>query len=133
LYDGVCGLCNRLVQFILRRDRTEIFRFAALQSVLGAQILIRNGISATDLDTVYVVLNFDSPKEKLLPRSRAIVFIGQQLGGIWRILAACFDVLPEFLRDWLYNHIAHNRYRIFGRYETCAVPSPETRARFLDV
>jgi predicted DCC family thiol-disulfide oxidoreductase YuxK len=133
LYDGVCGLCNRLNQFVLRHDPDSVFRFASLQSLLAASILARHGANATDLDTVYVVQNCDSPGEKLLARSDAVVFVGKQLGGIWRVLAGCFNILPRFLRDWIYNRVARNRYRIFGRFETCLLPSPETRDRFLDV
>jgi predicted DCC family thiol-disulfide oxidoreductase YuxK len=133
LYDGVCGLCNRLTQFILRHDRRAIFRFASLQSSLAGKILARHGANATDLDTVYVVVNADSSDERLLARSDAIVFIGKNLGGIRHWLAVLFAILPKFLRDWLYNRVARNRYRIFGRYETCPIPSPDIRSRFLDI
>lgn len=132
LYDGVCGLCNRLVQFILPRDRAAVFRFAALQSPLAARILARHGANAADLDTVYVVLNLDAPNESLLARSDAIIFVLQQLGGIWRFVASVLSVLPRPLRNWGYSLVAHTRYRLFGRYDSCPVPTPETRSRFLD-
>jgi predicted DCC family thiol-disulfide oxidoreductase YuxK len=133
LYDGICGLCNRLNQFILRHDHEAIFRFASLQSVLAAKILSRCRASASDLDTVYVVVNADQPDEHLLSRSDAIIFILKHLGVAWRVPAAFYGVLPKFLRDWLYNCIARNRYRVFGRFETCPIPSPATRGRFLDI
>ena len=84
LYDGVCGLCNRLNQFVLRRDREGIFRFASLQSPLAARILARHGSNPQDLDTVYVVLNHDLTKqaqwdERLLPRSEAVIFVLKRL------------------------------------------------------
>ncbi|HKH99649.1 MAG TPA: DCC1-like thiol-disulfide oxidoreductase family protein [Candidatus Sulfotelmatobacter sp.] len=132
LYDGVCGLCNRLVQFILRRDPNAVFRFAALQSPLAARILTRHGANPADLDTVYVVVNSDLADERLLPRSDAVVFILNQLGGFWG-LTAVVGAVPRPLRDWAYRLVARTRYRIFGRYDTCPVPTEATRARFLDV
>jgi predicted DCC family thiol-disulfide oxidoreductase YuxK len=132
LYDGVCGLCNRLVQFILRRDRDAIFRFASLQSPLAAAILTRHGASHGALDTVYIVINYNEPNESLLPRSDAAVFVLKELGGIYRPVAAVFQRIPRTLRDWIYNVIARNRYQIFGRYKSCPVPTAATRSRFLD-
>src|ERR1700693_139433 len=99
LYDGVCGLCNRLVQFILRRDRKAIFRFASLQSPFSARILARHGARPTDLDTVYVVLNHELPGESLLSRSAAAIFVLQQLGGLCRAAAFLVQLLPKSLRD----------------------------------
>jgi predicted DCC family thiol-disulfide oxidoreductase YuxK len=138
LYDGVCGLCNRLNQFVLRHDHEGIFRFASLQSPLAAHILARHGANPQDLDTVYVVLNHDLTKEaqadeRLLPRSDAVIYVLKRLGGIWRILGLYLQLVPRFLRDWEYRVIARKRYRAFGRFETCPLPSAETRDRFLDV
>jgi len=138
LYDGVCGLCNRLNQFVLRHDREGIFRFASLQSPLAARILARHGANPQDLDTVYVVLNHDLTKEaqadeRLLPRSDAVIYVLKRLGGIWRLLGLYLQLVPRFLRDWEYRVIARKRYRAFGRFETCPLPSAETRDRFLDV
>src|SRR6266536_535345 len=81
LYDGVCGLCNRLVQFILRRDAAGLFRFASLQSGLTERILVRHGADARDLNTVYVVLDHEQTDERLLPRSDAVIFILKNLGA----------------------------------------------------
>ena len=133
LYDGVCGLCNRLVQFILRRDRNAVFRFASLQSALAARILTRHGANPRDLDTVAVVVNHDFPGESLLSRSDAVLFILHQLGGLSRAAAFFLQLLPRFLRDSVYNAIARHRYRIFGRSETCILPSAQDRTRFLDL
>jgi len=133
LYDGVCGLCNRLVQFVLRRDPGGIFRFASLQSSFAARILSRHGVNALDLDTVYVVVNYDLPGEHLLARSDAIISILKQLGGIWKVLGILFQLLPRVVRDAAYRLVARNRYRIFGRFESCMIPAPENRARFLDL
>jgi predicted DCC family thiol-disulfide oxidoreductase YuxK len=133
LYDGICGLCNRLNQFILRHDQKEVFRFATLQSLLAERILTRHGANARDLDTVYVVVNYGQPNESLLPRSDAVVFVLQRVGGIWRPSGVLINWLPRSFRDWAYRLIARNRYRIFGRSETCILPSPEHRGRFLDI
>ena len=132
LYDGVCGLCNRLVQFILRRDRKAIFRFASLQSPFAARIVARHGARPTDLDTVYVVLNHELPDESLLSRSAAAIFVLQRLGRFWRSVAFLVRLLPESLRDAAYNAVARRRYRIFGRSETCTLPCGLDHSRFLD-
>jgi predicted DCC family thiol-disulfide oxidoreductase YuxK len=132
LYDGVCGLCNRLVQFVLRRDRKVVFRFAALQSTFATPILQRHGASATDLDTVFVVLNYNEPGETLVTRSAAVVFVLRQMGILWRSLAAVANFIPRPIGDAGYRFIARRRYRIFGRYDACPLSTPETRARFLD-
>ncbi len=133
LYDGVCGLCNRLVQFILRHDRARVFRFAALQSKFATGILARHGKDARNLDTVYVVVNYDTPEEDLFTRSDAVRFVFEQLGGMWRASATVLRLLPHVLRDFGYDAIARRRYRIFGRSETCILPAGENRDRFLDV
>lgn len=132
LYDGVCGLCNHLVQFILRRDRNAIVRFASLQSPVAAGILQRHGINPTDLDTVYLVLNGNSSEESLRSRSEAVLLVLKQLGGTWGSAAAVFRLIPSPLRDVLYRAIARKRYKIFGRHDTCPLPSADTRDRFLD-
>jgi predicted DCC family thiol-disulfide oxidoreductase YuxK len=132
LYDGVCGLCNRFVQFILRRDRNAIFRFASLQSPLAARILARHAVNPTALDTVYVVLDHDLPNESLLSRSDAAAFVLKQLGGPWRPTASRLQVLPKFLRDAAYNSVARHRYHIFGRFEVCTLPRDPDHTRFLD-
>jgi len=133
LYDGVCGLCNRFVQFTLRHDRRAVFRFAALQSQIAASILTRHGASPSDLDTVYAILNPNQPDESLLARSDAVLFALHQLGGIWRALALVLRIVPRVLRDWAYGLIARNRYRLFGRYDSCLLPSESDRTRFLDL
>jgi predicted DCC family thiol-disulfide oxidoreductase YuxK len=133
LYDGVCGLCNRFVQFILRHDRDATFRFAPLQSALADRILNRHGTNPTDLDTVYVVVNHKLSDEYLLSRSEAVLFVLNQLRGPWRPAALPLRLLPKFLRDFGYNVVARHRYRVFGRAEACTVPRDQDRSRFLDL
>jgi predicted DCC family thiol-disulfide oxidoreductase YuxK len=132
LYDGVCGLCNRLTQFILKHDTHDRFLFASLQSNLAASLLKRHGADAHDLDTVYVVIDYEQPCERLLARSDAILYIGTQLGGIWSF-AKAGRLLPKLLRDALYRIVARNRYRVFGKYESCMLPEPKHRKKFLDL
>ena len=132
LYDGVCGLCNRAVQFTLRHDHRDVFRFAALQSELAERVLARHGEAASDLNSVYVVLGIGEAGETLLGRSEAIIYLLRTLGGRWKALAAIYGVLPRRLRDWMYEMVARNRYRVFGKYETCPVPDVRVREKFLD-
>jgi predicted DCC family thiol-disulfide oxidoreductase YuxK len=96
LYDGVCGLCNRFVQFILRHDRDAGFKFASLQSPLATRILSRHAANPSDLDTVYVVLNHELPDERLLSRSDAVIFVLKQLGTPWAAAASLMQLLPRF-------------------------------------
>jgi predicted DCC family thiol-disulfide oxidoreductase YuxK len=146
LYDGVCGLCNRFVQFTLRHDRKAVFRFANLQSSLAARFLTRHHRDPTVLETVYVVVNpvmanrgsapsnlSDSDSELLLSRSEAVIFILNELGGVWRTVGSLVRLMPRFIRDFGYNFVARHRYRIFGRHDACPLPSPQDRHRFLDV
>jgi predicted DCC family thiol-disulfide oxidoreductase YuxK len=137
LYDGVCGLCNGFVQFVLRRDATGMFRFAALQSPLAARILARHSLDSRDLDTLYLVVNAQQADEILLPRSDAVIFILQRLGGatrkFWRLTGFLLQLVPRAIRDWGYGVAARRRYRVFGRYDVCPLLTEETRRRFLDL
>jgi predicted DCC family thiol-disulfide oxidoreductase YuxK len=131
LYDGVCGLCNRLNRFVLARDHTGRFRFAALQSPLAGAIIGRHGRDSRDLDTIYLVLDPGRPGERLLEKSDALLWILDELGGGWR-LAGAFRVVPRAIRDLGYGLVARTRYRLFGRYDACPLPDPRHRTRFLD-
>jgi predicted DCC family thiol-disulfide oxidoreductase YuxK len=132
LYDGVCGLCNTLVQFVLPRDEAGTFDFASLQSATGQSWLQRCGKSQSDLDTMIVVADYRGEAPRILTRARAALFVARRLGFPWR-LAALASVLPDALLDPLYTFIARRRYRWFGRSDTCMVPPPEHRARIIDV
>ena len=132
LYDGVCGLCNRLVQFLLKRDKHDRFRFASLQSEFAGNLLRRHGANPHDLDTVYAVKDYGQPNENLLARSDAILYMLVHLGGIWK-LASVGRVIPKLFRDGAYKVVARNRYRVFGKHESCMLPEPQHRAKFLDI
>ncbi len=133
LYDGVCGLCNRFNQFVLKRDLGDRFGFASLQSDFAAKVLHRHGINPRDLDTVYLVLDYAQPGERLLARSDAALSVLQEIAGLWRVVAAVLSLMPKWLLDWGYNLIARHRYRIFGKFETCPLPDEKSRRKFLDV
>ena len=133
LYDGVCGLCNRLVQFVLKNDRNDVFRFASLQSKLAEQILVRHRLRSESLETVYVVLDYGLAEERVLSRVQAVVYVLQQLGGPLAYISAILRVLPAPVQNFLYGLVARNRYRVFGRYETCPLPDSDTRSKFLDL
>jgi len=133
LYDGVCGLCNRLVQFLLKRDQQSRLRFASLQSDFAAKVLQRHGIDPKDLDTMYVIENYEQPDERVLQRSDAILRAGRELEGFWGASATMAKVVPRALRNLVYRFVARNRYRVFGKYDSCMLPDPNQRSRFLDV
>jgi predicted DCC family thiol-disulfide oxidoreductase YuxK len=132
LYDGVCGLCNRFVQFVLKRDKKAIFRFASLQSALAREILNRHGANPEDLNTVYVAVNAGEVAEFLQLRSGAIIFVLAELGGVWGSVGFLLRLIPPTVRDWFYRLVARHRYQLFGQYHSCPMPDPATRARFLD-
>jgi len=132
-YDGVCGLCNRLVQFLLKHDSHDRLRFASLQSDFAAQVLRRHGAAPEDLDTVYVVSDHALRSERLASRSDAAVVALHELGGGWSVLSVSLRWLPRWLRNWAYNLVARNRYRIFGKYDSCPIPSEKDRRKFLDL
>ena len=131
LYDGVCGLCDRFVRFVLAHDRRRRFRFAAMQSRVGRSLLAAHGGDPDRLETVYVVVDYESGTGRVLHRSAAALFVFDQLGLPWRLVTV-IRLAPARLMDRLYDRIAAHRYRVFGRYGTCPLPSPEYRDRFLD-
>ena len=125
LFDGVCGFCNSSVQFILKHDRAGRFRFAALQSEFGQEMLRRFGMRTDDFDTVVLV-------EDGVPytRSTAALKVARGLGMPWKALYALV-VVPRFVRDFGYDQFAKHRYRVFGKLDACMLPPPEARSRFL--
>ena len=130
LFDGVCNLCNGFVQFVIRHDRAGRFRFAALQSEAGRALLTAHGFDAaaagaTNPDSVLLLSG-----GRLYSHSTAVLRIAHGLGGVWA-LAGVGRVLPRAWRDALYRFVARNRYRWFGRQESCMLPTPALKARFL--
>jgi len=121
LYDGVCGLCNMLARFVLPRDRKDRFRFAPLQGDLAKATLRKIGRNPADLDTFFVIENFEGPRSRALDRDRAAIFVLERLGFPW-VLVWVFNVVPRFLRRPVYNFVARRRYRWFGKFNTIPVP-----------
>jgi predicted DCC family thiol-disulfide oxidoreductase YuxK len=132
LYDGVCALCNGSVKFIMKHDRLDQFRYAPLESDLGREILARFNIRASP-DGVVLVTDTQQPGERIYHRSDAVAQSLQRLGAPWRMAGKLLAILPHPLRDWGYGVVAHYRYRLFGRYDSCPVPSPEQRSRLLGI
>lgn len=130
-YDGLCGFCDRTVQHILQRDHHNRFRFAALQGDLAKLKLPKHGRNPEDLNTLFLMLDPDGPKEQVLAKSDAVVRIGKELGGGSKVWAGLVGVLPKFLRDWGYSLVAKIRYRIFGKLDACRIPAADDRAKFL--
>ena len=125
LFDGVCNLCNGSVQFILRHDPAARFRFASLQSPVGRELLAKFGMDPGRLDSVILVEG-----DRWYKESDAALRIARGMSGGGKALAV-FRVIPRPIRDAVYRLIARNRYRWFGKQETCWLPTPELRGRFL--
>lgn len=126
-FDGVCNLCNSSIQWIIKRDPKAHFRFAALQSDAGVEL--RKRISSNGkIDLESVLLEEDG---KVYDRSTAALRIARKLSGLWPLMYI-FIIVPKFIRDAVYNFIGRNRYKWFGKQESCWVPTPDLKARFLD-
>lgn len=132
LYDGVCGLCNRTIGFVLPRDPTGRFRFAALQSAFGRDQLVRHGRDPDLLATFFVIENYRSPTPRLLAGARAALFVVQHLNSPWKY-AWIAKILPNFVLEAAYTLIARNRYLLFGKLDRCLLPPSHDRDRFIDM
>jgi predicted DCC family thiol-disulfide oxidoreductase YuxK len=130
-YDGLCGLCDRFVRFLLPRDRLGTLRFAALQEALARRELVPLGYDPTDLDTVFVIAEWGTPRQHVLTKSRAILHATANLGGPWSAAARLASMVPATLSDRVYDLIARRRYRLFGKYDACPLPRPEWKDRFV--
>ena len=131
LYDGVCGFCHRAVQALLRLDRRGVLRFAALESPYAHGVLERHP-EVAGIDSVVLVEDVGLPTEQVTVRSEAALRVLAHVGGPWRVLQVA-RVVPAPVRDRLYDAFAAVRYRVFGRLDACPLPSPEVRARFVDL
>lgn len=126
LFDGVCNLCNGAVQFIIARDKKAVFKFAALQSEAGQSLLRKYNLPVKDFES-FVLINNDTAYTE----STAALTVAKLLGGVWK-LAYVLIVIPKFIRDFFYRLVANSRYKIFGRQESCMLPTPELKSRFLN-
>ncbi|TDZ95470.1 thiol-disulfide oxidoreductase DCC family protein [Mycobacteroides salmoniphilum] len=129
LYDGVCALCNGAVKKILRDDKVGTMRFAALDSEYGDHVIARHP-ELVGVDSFVIIDNPGEPAERIHIRSDGVLRIMDYLGDARRA-ALIARLVPRPIRDALYRLVARTRYRMFGKYDTCPVPPPEVRARFL--
>jgi predicted DCC family thiol-disulfide oxidoreductase YuxK len=125
-FDGVCNLCNGAVQFIIKRDTKKTFQFASLQSAFAHDQLKEHQIDVTALQSIVL-----KSGNTIYTKSTAALRIAKQLSGGWPLLYS-FMIIPAFIRDWVYDGIAKNRYRWFGKQDVCMVPTPDLKDRFLD-
>lgn len=125
LFDGVCNLCNNAVDFVIRRDKNDRFKFGALQDQATKSILKDYKINQDYIDSIILVRG-----DQIYYKSKAALEIAKNLGGIWPILYV-FKIVPSFIRDPVYDWIAKNRYKWFGKKETCRIPTSKEREKFL--
>ncbi|MES2776114.1 MAG: thiol-disulfide oxidoreductase DCC family protein [Bacteroidota bacterium] len=126
LFDGVCNLCSSAVQFIIKRDKKKLFRFASLQSDFGQKILSDNNLSPTDLSSFILLEN-----GKIYTKSAGALRVVRKLNAAWPLLYG-FIIVPPFIRNAVYNWVAKNRYKWFGKQEACWLPTPDLKARFIN-
>ena len=132
LYDGICGFCNKTVQIILDRDKRATLRFAALQSNYGQAVLTRHPI-LKDVDSlVFMERASDTGEERVFIRSTGALRVAAYLGGAWKLFLIAY-LIPAPIRDFFYDLFAKVRYSIFGKLDSCRIPSSDVRARFLDL
>lgn len=125
LFDGVCNLCNGFVQFVIQQDPKAVFRFAPLQSDIGRKLSEEAGLPLDELNTVVLYT-----AGQFYTHSDVALEVVRRLPGLWPLLYG-FKILPKFLRDFVYNWVARNRYRWFGKRESCMMPTPDLKRRFL--
>ncbi|WP_300437558.1 thiol-disulfide oxidoreductase DCC family protein [Christiangramia sp.] len=127
LFDGVCNLCNDAVQRIIKHDKKDVFRFASLQSDLGKKLVEERNLDPEALDSIILI----DPGVAYYRKSTAALEISRDLSGGYSLLRN-FLFLPESLRDGIYDLIATNRYKWFGKKDQCMIPSPDLKAKFLE-
>lgn len=126
LFDGVCNLCNNAITFVIQRDKKDLFVYAPLQSTAGEKLIKQHSIDTSKIDSIILIKN-----QKAYTKSTAALRIARKLSGLWPLLAV-FLILPVFIRNWVYDYIAQNRYKWFGKKDACMIPTPELKEKFLD-
>ena len=124
LFDGVCNLCDSSVQFVIKHDKKDVFRFVALQSELGKKIVNHIGVSTVDSTILY------EPGKVYYIKSDVAFKILKEIGGVYKVLLV-FSILPKSILNHIYDYVAQNRYSWFGRKESCLIPTPELQSKFL--
>jgi len=125
LFDGVCNLCNGAVTYIIKRDKKNVFKFAALQSEIGRELTSKFNIDTTKVDSIILI-----DGEKHYEKSSAALHIAKNLSGAYPLLFG-FMIVPKFIRNAVYDYIAKNRYKWFGKKESCMIPTAELKSKFL--
>ncbi len=126
LFDGVCNLCNGAVQFIIKRDKNSHFSFASLQSIEGQKLLRKYQLPLDNFSSFILIWN-----DKIYTKSTGALKVVKKLNGLWPLLYG-FILIPKFIRDKVYDWIAENRYKWFGKKNECMIPTPQLKARFLN-
>jgi len=126
LFDGICNLCDATVQFLIKRDKKDIFRFVAIQSEIGQQIIKHIGIDTSKTDSIILY----EPGHAYYYKAEAALKIAKELGGIYSLLSV-FLLLPKGLSNIVYDYIARNRYKWYGKKDACMIPTPAMKAKFL--
>ena len=126
LFDGVCNLCNGAVQFIIKRDDKDVFRFAALQSEVGKKLIIERGIDTANVDSIILI----EPGVAYYTKAEAALEIGTELKG-YGTLSNILSLIPKGLSNIVYDFVAKNRYNWYGKKDNCMIPTPELQAKFL--
>ena len=127
LFDGVCNLCNNSVQFVIKHDKKNIFMFTALQSETGKEIIQKFNIDTSKTDSIVLY----TPEKGIDYKSTAALKIALQLGFPINLMSVFF-IIPPFIRNWVYDYIAKNRYKWYGKKEACMIPTPELKSKFLE-
>ena len=126
LFDGVCNLCNSAVQFVIRHDKKDVFRFVSLQSELGQEILEHIGINPKKIDSIILY----EPGIAYYYKSQAAIEISKSLGGFWHF-GIIFRIIPTGISNLVYDYVAKNRYNWYGKKESCSIPTKELKSKFL--
>ncbi len=126
LFDGVCNLCNGAVQFVIKHDAKKQFRFASLQSEFGQKVLSENGFDTESLKSFILIED-----NKIHTKSTAALRVAKKLNAGWPLLYG-FIIVPPFIRNGVYNFIAKNRYKWFGKQDACWIPTPDLKSRFIN-
>ena len=127
LFDGVCNLCNTSVQLVIKNDKNNIFLFAPLQGQTAKDIISKYNIDTSKVDSILLYI----PEKGLFLKSTAALKIASRLGFAWNLLSL-FLIIPAFIRNWIYDLIAKNRYKWFGKKEACMFPTKELKSKFLE-
>jgi predicted DCC family thiol-disulfide oxidoreductase YuxK len=126
LFDGVCNFCDATVQFLIKRDVKDVFRFVAIQSDLGQKIIQHIGIDTSKTDSIILY----EPGNAYYYKAEAALKIGKELGGVYSLLSV-FTMLPKIISNSVYDFIARNRYKWYGKKDACMIPSAAMKAKFL--